>query len=159
MPAPSVSFYEMGGNIDTLPGRPRRSANPMHEASMAVFAANDCGAIPIAPSIIIIVVGITTDEILMADLLIEVSTTAFLAHTLEMPIFFLRSASSHTSIPFSISAYRIHIVLQKLAQAPAEEPTRQLSISSLVPVAFFVAPAVTIRRNIATLTLDEIAAK
>ena len=157
--SPDVSFSEIGGNMETLSGRPILRATPIQAVSNIDFITKPCGEMPIILRERMIDVGIATEKALIADRLIEVSMTALLAQTLEIPSLLVSSSSSHTSMPFSISAYRIHIVLQKLAAAPADPPTKAFSKRSLVPVERFVTPAVKNLRVKATLTLELIAAQ
>jgi hypothetical protein len=75
----------------TLNGSPTNNAKPIQLTSRIVLANLAFGAIPINPKDRIKKHGIETEHMLIADLLIAVSTTALYAQTLEIPIGFFRS--------------------------------------------------------------------
>jgi hypothetical protein len=90
---------------------------------------------------------------------IAVSCTAFLAHILDKPTLDsgFRSLSVNTSIPFLISAWRIHVVLQYEAQELATAATNALISINFDPVADLVIPDVIFLRVMATTSDEETA--
>ena len=62
-------------------------------------------------------------------------------------------------MPFSISAFLIKNVLQKLAKAPAPVPTKVFNNKTLLPVTFYAIPRVMYLRISAIDRLELSAAK
>ena len=149
----------IGGKTATLIGRPILKAPPTQQNSNIVFGAKPTGAIPTKPKARMIAEGIVTELMLIIDLLMEVSITAFFAQILETPTVFAHSLSDATSIPFSISAYLIQRVLQKLAHPPAVAPTNVLRSNNFFPVAVLVTLAVAFLNTEATVIEEPMAAQ